>query len=145
MAIMNGVFNSPPTRYVQVKDAVLANNTFINCAPFSLCEGSDTERTMIPKNVYFLNNLFLNNIDSLVYFAFDSTDSIYFNGNIVSNNIRQSLKKGFTKTAINSTLKDEITFPVLQAHEPINGVPDSIRKLSVSRLTKGFPLWPRLQ
>ena len=139
MAIMNGVFNSPPTRYVQVKDAVLANNSFINCAPFSLCEGSDSERTMIPKNVYFLNNLFMNNRDSLIYFAFDKTDSIYFSGNIVSNSIRQTLKPGFSKTTINADLKEEIMFPELKSNEPINSIPDSIRKLSAARLVKGFP------
>lgn len=139
MAVMNGVFNSPPTRYVQVKDAVLANNTFINCAPFSLCEGSDSERAMIPKNVFFINNLFLNNSDSLIYFAFDKTDSIYFNGNLVNNSIRQQLKKGFTKTNMSTEDFDGIGFPVLPENVPAPPVSDSIRKLASKRLVKGFP------
>ncbi|MCC7378402.1 MAG: polysaccharide lyase 6 family protein, partial [Chitinophagaceae bacterium] len=46
LAIMNGVFNSPPHRYLAVRDAVIANNTFYNCSPISLGEGADTERTV---------------------------------------------------------------------------------------------------
>jgi hypothetical protein len=94
---------------------------------------------MIPKNVFFINNLFLNNKDSLIYFAFDKTDSIYFNGNIVNNAIRQSLKKGFRKTNITAEDYEGIDFPMLAANEPIPAVPDSIRKLASNRLAKGFP------
>src|SRR6266404_7113571 len=53
LAIMNGIPNSPPTRYVQVTDAVVMNNTFVDCSPMSLGEGSDEERTLSPANVLF--------------------------------------------------------------------------------------------
>jgi poly(beta-D-mannuronate) lyase len=39
LAIMAGVFNSPANRYLPVRDAVIANNTFLNCTPFSISEG----------------------------------------------------------------------------------------------------------
>ncbi|NDC78749.1 MAG: hypothetical protein EBZ67_12875, partial [Chitinophagia bacterium] len=58
LCIMNGVPNSPPIRYVEVSDAVIANNTFFECAPISLGEGSDAERSVAPHDVDFLNNLF---------------------------------------------------------------------------------------
>lgn len=60
LAIMNGVFNSPPNRYLPVRDAVIANNQFDGCAAITIGEGSDKERTVAPKNVFLLNNTFTN-------------------------------------------------------------------------------------
>ena len=47
--IMNGVPNSTINRYHQAKDAVVENNTFINCDNIQLCAGSDDERSAIPE------------------------------------------------------------------------------------------------
>ncbi len=81
LSIMNGVPNSPLFRYVQVEDAVVAGNTFYNCTPISLCEGSDTERTATPKNVFFLNNIFCLGDDTVFYQAFDTLSGFRFYNN----------------------------------------------------------------
>ena len=65
IAIMNGVPNSPAHRYVQVTDAVIANNSFYNCTPLSFCDGSDVERSATPSNVAFINNIYFNNTDNI--------------------------------------------------------------------------------
>ena len=97
---MNGVPNSPPTRYVQVTNAEILNNTFYECSPISLCEGSDAERTLPPDNVNFSNNVFYNTRDSIIYNAYDDIKGIHFTNNKVSDKINQSLPDGFTKTIL---------------------------------------------
>lgn len=102
LSVMNGVPNSPAFRYVAVTDAVIANNIFLDCAPGSLCEGSDTERSVVPHNVAFLNNLFINSRDSILYNAFDDISGFRFSGNAVSNNIKQPLPEGFHRVSNHS-------------------------------------------
>jgi poly(beta-D-mannuronate) lyase len=102
LVIMNGVPNSPPTRYVQVTNAEIVNNTFYECSPISLCEGSDAERTLPPHNVNFSNNAFYNTHDSIIYNAFDDIKGIHFISNKVSDKINQPLPDGFTKTVLPS-------------------------------------------
>ncbi len=136
LAIMNGVPNSPAFRYLPVRDAVVANNTFINCTPFSLCEGSDKERSKPPVNVYIFKNVFANNRDSILYYVFDKTDSIYLANNLVSNTIQQSLMYGFEKKAISLNLLENA--PLLVSN-PKNILPDSILKQASYRLPGGFP------
>lgn len=136
LAIMNGVFNSPAFRYLPVRDAVVANNTFVNCTAFSLCEGSDSERTVPPRNVYFFNNVFMNNKDTTLYNVFDKTDSIYFVNNIVSNTVKQSLAKGFDKKVISLTNIETAPITITNTQ---NILPDSLRKQAPNRLAYGFP------
>ncbi len=135
LAIMNGVFNSPAFRYLPVRDAVVANNTFVNCTPFSLCEGSDTERTVPPRNVYFFNNVFINNKDTTLYNVFDKTDSIYFANNIVSNTVKQLLLKGFDKKVLSLTNIETTPIAITNAK---NILPDSLRQQAPHRLAYGF-------
>ncbi|HMK19171.1 MAG TPA: polysaccharide lyase 6 family protein [Chitinophagaceae bacterium] len=100
LVIMNGVPNSPPTRYVQVTNAEIADNIFYECSPISLCEGSDAERTLPPDNVTFSNNAFYNTRDSIIYNAYDDIKGIHFTSNKVSDKINQPLADGFTKTVL---------------------------------------------
>ncbi len=98
LSIMNGVPNSPANRYVAVTDALIANNSFLQCAPMGICIGSDTERSVAPKDVFFINNEFNNLRDSLIYNAYDDISGINFFGNQVTANLKQTLAKGFDKT-----------------------------------------------
>ena len=158
LAIMNGVPHSPAYRYLPVRDAVVANNTFINCTPFSLCEGSDSERSVAPANVFIFKNVFANNQDYILYHVFDKTDSIYFANNLVSTSIKQPLLEGFDKrTIVDSTIQippDESPFRIfnkqdsvnliLQTHPilikaPKNILPKSFKNQTASRLQNGFP------
>ena len=134
LAIMNGIFHSPAYRYLPVRDAVFANNTFIDCTPFSLCEGSDKERAIPPANVYLFNNVFANKKDSLLYYVFDKIDSIYFFNNIVSSSIKQTLINGFEKRNISDELKES----TLPSKDFKSILPDSIKAQVEHRLKYGF-------
>ncbi|MEO7310474.1 MAG: chondroitinase-B domain-containing protein [Chitinophagaceae bacterium] len=100
LSIMNGVPNSPANRYVPVTDAVVSNNTFYDCAPISLCEGSDTERSVAPNHVLFERNVFYNSKKNLVYKSFDDIGGIHFAGNLTTQNTTQNLAAGFAKVLL---------------------------------------------
>lgn len=136
LTLMNGVPNSPAIRYVAVSNAVLANNTFNNCSPMSFCEGSDAERSETPSKVQFVNNVFYNTKDTLLYNQFDDIKGINFASNVVSQSIKQSLSKGFVKTL----LFPKRTNPFQIFGDFKNGIRlnDSIQKAGISRLTHGF-------
>jgi len=111
LCIMNGVPNSPALRYLPVTNALVANNTFIDCAPMSFGEGSDKERSQAPSNVLVLNNLFANTKDSLLYRAYDKTDGFIFSGNLTNQVDKQLLPKGFTSTPFRFFSGDSISCP----------------------------------
>ena len=134
LAIMNGVFNSPPNRYLPVRDAVIANNTFYNCTSFSLGEGADNERSVPPINVYLFNNIFYSNRDTTLYYAFSKTDSIHFSGNIISNQYKITGLKGFDKGNISLLKWDATAFPVNASTNTTSILPDSIKQQENKRL-----------
>lgn len=60
LPIMNGVPNSPLNRYFQVKNAIVAFNTFVNCKyTMILGAGADSELSLPPENCIIANNLVL--------------------------------------------------------------------------------------
>ncbi len=138
LSVMNGVFNSPPNRYLPVRDAVIANNTFYDCTPFSLGEGADTERSVKPINVYLFNNLFCNPNNTVLFNAYSPTDSIFFANNYISNKQDVSTIKGFEKANIALKKWDGNGFPVL-TKKAVNILPNSFRSLTVSRLKGKLP------
>ena len=109
LCIMNGVPNSPAFRYLPVKDALVANNSFVDCAPLGFCEGSDTERSQAPVNVLMVNNLIHNQKDKSVYITFDKITGFHFAGNIVNKEQGQNLMSGFSKATLKKSNKDSIT------------------------------------
>ncbi len=135
LSIMNGIPNSPENRYHQVLDAIISNNTFYDCSHINFCEGSDAERTAIPQNVQFLNNLFYNNRDSIIFKANDNIAGIYFNGNMVSKSISQALPKGYSKINIGLQKLDNIGFPTSSTKYLIS---DSLKNVLTSRSVLNF-------
>jgi len=129
---MNGVPNSPAYRYVAVSEAVIANNSFVDCSPMSFCEGSDAERSVQPKNVEFVNNLVLNNLGSPVYFQNDVISGIHFSGNVVNTQVGQKLTEGFIKTSISTSKMDGIGFPSTALKTA--KLSDSLQTVSIKRL-----------
>ena len=104
LAVMNGVPNSPANRYLPVKDAIIFGNSFINCTPFSLCEGSDKERSQVPQNVLISNNVFYNKRDSTLYYEFDSIKGFIFKDNVISKAIKQHVPYGFYPASLQEKL-----------------------------------------
>lgn len=133
LSIMNGIPNSPAHRYVQVTDAVIANNTFYDCSPVSFCEGSDAERTLPPSNVLLINNIFYNTKDSIIYKIFDDITGIQFRGNEVNTTLRQKLVTGFLKTSVAIQTNPVTPLPFSVTKGAVQ-LPDSIQDQSQRRL-----------
>jgi poly(beta-D-mannuronate) lyase len=133
LTIMNGIPNSPAHRYVQVTDAVIMNNSFVDCAPLSFCEGSDTERTLPPDHVLFANNIFYKK-DSLVYRAFDRIDGIRFVNNKMSKGLQETVN-GFEDGSFTIQKADLIHFPLISESSPLSML-DSLLNINREKKTK---------
>jgi poly(beta-D-mannuronate) lyase len=138
LSVMNGVPNSPANRYVAVTDAVIANNSFFECTPFSLCEGSDAERSLAPSNVEFINNIFYNSTDSIIYKAFDDITKIKFSGNLVSNTIKQKLESGFILADLSTQKIGQVFIPTSIKNLFVKNS-DSLNAESMKRLLTELP------
>ena len=138
LAIMAGVFNSPANRYLPVRDAVIANNTFLNCSPFSISEGKDAERSVDPKNVLLLNNLFYSDKTGPLCYTVPTIDSVYATGNVFSASLTNPGVSGFNAGAIGLQKWDSKGFPVIGASGANNStqkILDSLNKISANRLS----------
>ncbi|GAA4732702.1 polysaccharide lyase 6 family protein [Flavisolibacter ginsenosidimutans] len=98
LAIMNGVPNSLPNRYNQVKDVTIENNIWINCDNIQFCVGKDNERTAKPENVLLKNNVFFNRNKAEVYTAYDDLSGFKFVNNSVATKSGKFNQKGFVET-----------------------------------------------
>ncbi len=141
LSIMNGVPNSPANRYVAVTDAVVANNSFIECAPISFCEGSDAERSVPPSKVHFKNNIFYNSKDPQLCNIYDDISGISFSGNLVSDVFNITIKSGFTKSFFTWNKAAQLPIPERIIHSS-HSISDSLKLASRSRLTSSLPNKP---
>ncbi|MGF2413506.1 MAG: polysaccharide lyase 6 family protein, partial [Ferruginibacter sp.] len=133
LSLMNGVPNSPAFRYVAVTEAVIMNNSFFNCTPFSLCEGSDTERTVAPAHVVFAKNIFYNNRDKIIYNSYDDISKIAFSDNIVSKSVPQTMAAGFMKFPIQVIKSATAEIPKTTSAQ-VKKINDSLVELSKTKL-----------
>ncbi|MCP9749463.1 chondroitinase-B domain-containing protein [Ferruginibacter sp. HRS2-29] len=135
LSLMNGVPNSPANRYVEVSDAVVMNNTFIDCTPISFCEGSDTERSVTPHEVIFRKNIFYNELDPKIYNAFDDISGIFFFDNYVNQSVSQDLGRGFDKSISLVRLPTAPFAYVAKTAIDITGQNDSLSVIAAKRLS----------
>jgi poly(beta-D-mannuronate) lyase len=96
LAVMNGVPNSSLIRYNQVKDAVIAFNTYINCDHITLGVGADNERTARPVSTNVFANVFIySNKKDSIYTVEDDISGINFTENQVKEEGKNALPQGF--------------------------------------------------
>jgi poly(beta-D-mannuronate) lyase len=125
LAVMNGIPKSPLNRYLQVTDAVVAYNTYINCeSPWHFGVGSNVSekdvlplseiRSDRPDRCIVANNLIYNEKgDANPIMAHDSLDGITFASNVISNNgVGFKAQKGLdAKTFTLKNVSDNILAP----------------------------------
>ena len=138
MAIMNGIPNSPANRYVQVTDAVIMNNSFVESTPISLGEGSDSERSLPPARVFFAGNIFYNTKDSIIYRAFDDIGGFRFSENQLSPGISQQTAGGFLHAVLRLNRTEDIGLPEGELHHDRHVI-DSLDYIATRR---GIPALP---
>ncbi|MBF7074168.1 polysaccharide lyase 6 family protein [Glaciecola sp. MH2013] len=99
--ILNGVPNSKINRYHQVKNTKIENNTIVNVSNINFAAGSDAERTAVPINSSFSNNLVLNTSDYIAdgdnaFKIFDDVSGIEFANNISNFEPHKAIQAGFS-------------------------------------------------
>ncbi len=100
LVIMNGVPNSAPNRYMQVKNSEASNNTFINCDYIQLAAGADKERTATPQSTLVSNNIFYNTRKADIFTVYDDISGVTFKNNLISPNIQPFQQAGFYQKAL---------------------------------------------
>lgn len=95
LALMNAVPNSLPNRYMQVKNCVIEENEFINCAAIEFGTGADYERTLAPADIVFRKNYIANKTLSAPYILLSDDSGLHFKDNIAVLADGAKLPKGF--------------------------------------------------
>lgn len=85
LALMNAVPNSLPNRYIQVKNADIHDNLFVNCAALEFGTGNDFERTLPPVDVKFHDNRIYTSNVRTPYKALADMSGVDFTGNQLVN------------------------------------------------------------
>ena len=95
LVVMNGVPNSPINRYHQVKDSFVENNTLVDVDHIQLGAGSDPERSAVPENTTFKNNLIFHKANKDSFTIYDDMSGIKFSENVTNKRNSFQLKTGF--------------------------------------------------
>lgn len=96
LVVMNAVPDSPINRYHLVEDAVIENNTFDGVVAIELGEGSDSERSAVPVNSVFRNNIVLGANGMTPFNLYDDMSGIDFSSNITNATPPAPLAAGFS-------------------------------------------------
>ena len=132
LVVMNGVPNSPLNRYFQVTDAIIENNTLINCDHIQLCAGSDEERSATPVNSVIKNNIFYHKTKDSIFTIYDDISGIDFKNNLLSPNLKPIKENGFYKEEIDLiTLESGLLIPSDTTIAGSNAHTDMLTKDSV--------------
>jgi poly(beta-D-mannuronate) lyase len=109
LVIMNGVPNSSPNRYNQAIEAVMENNIVVDSDYINFGAGSDEERSAVPIDSSFRNNLIMTKTNHDLIKLYDDVSGIDFKNNIVNKDVSvpAQLKGGFSKTPYAVTMSDE--------------------------------------
>ncbi len=83
LAVMNGVPNSAINRYHQVENVKIYHNTFIDCNHIEFGVGSDNERTAVPINTSFSNNIIYSSNNKNPISFMDNEYGITFSKNLL--------------------------------------------------------------
>ncbi|MCG8580081.1 MAG: polysaccharide lyase 6 family protein [Bacteroidales bacterium] len=87
ICIMNGVPDSPLNRYFQVKEAVVAFNTIVNCKmPLIIGAGKDSEKSLAPIDCIFANNVIDKTTGSVNITIEDEPVNMVWESNVINGN-----------------------------------------------------------
>ena len=97
LVVMNGVPNGPINRYDPVINALIVNNSLIDSDNVQLGAGSDMERSGVPKDSKFENNLIYNADERDVFTVYDDMSGIDFENNVLGSMDPPSFATGFKR------------------------------------------------
>lgn len=128
--ILNGVPNSRINRYHQVKNSKIENNTIINVDNINLAAGSDSERTAVPIDSSFSNNLVINAGDQNPFKIFDDVSGISFANNLTNIDTQQEIAPGFSQTSNDLVRGENGLLQSASAQQANVGAPATLNPIS---------------
>ncbi len=112
LVVMNGVPNGPINRYDPVINALIEKNTLIDSDNIQLGAGSDEERSGVPKDSRFENNLIVNSDGRDVFTVYDDMSGIDFKSNVLGSMDPPEFASGFERKSIKLKRRsDGLSFP----------------------------------
>lgn len=112
LVVMNGVPNSPVNRYQQVKDSIIENNSLVDSDNIQLAAGSDQERSAVPIDTTFKNNLIYSEKGEDVFTVYDDVSGIDFDGNVVASGMKPGFSDGFAESSFSMSKNNTgLSFP----------------------------------
>ena len=111
LVVMNGVPNSPINRYHQVEGAVIERNTIIDSDHVEFAAGSDEERSAVPIDTRFANNLIVHRDARDVIAVHDDVSGIAFDGNVVDGVGSVPIEQGFDSRSVRVTQRNGLAYP----------------------------------
>lgn len=138
LVVMNGVPNSPINRYHQVEDVLIENNTIIDSDHIELAAGSDSERSAVPINTRFRNNLIVNPTSRNSVKIHDDIGGMEFENNLYDGVANVSDLEGFDERRLPLQRgANGLDYPAGDAY-PHHGVP---RGSNVLQRDEAGPAW----
>lgn len=133
-AVMNGTVGASVSRYSQVVNATIENNTFINVDNIQLGAGSDAERNAPPVNSRMQRNLVFSESNADVFKIFDDMSGIAFADNVLHKVKNPNLQTGFSaKTLTMKRNAAGLLMPQGDAYKHI-GVAASLKPIKKSEV-----------
>ena len=152
LVVMNGVPNSPINRYHQVDGAVITGNVFDGVRAIELGEGSDAERTAIPINSAFENNIVIGAAEASPFSLYDDMSGVRFAGNTAAQTPPAALADGFrVEAGLDASSRDAADYGVTREETGVAWYPkvaegSPFRKGQEIRLNPGTDvLWEALE
>lgn len=116
LVLVNGIPNAQPKEYDQVKNAVIFNNTFYDCAtPFQFGHGNRPDRNMRPLNTILANNLVYCPGEEELIQAYDKTDGIRLVNNLMISKVGKTGVNNMADGQVTLIEKGELMIPVSQS------------------------------
>jgi len=113
LVVMNGVPNGPINRYDPVINALIEKNSLIDSDNIQLGAGSDEERSGVPENSRFENNLIVNDDGRDVFTVYDDMSGIAFKNNVLGSMDPPDFASGFERKSVTlQRREDGLSFPV---------------------------------
>lgn len=114
ISLVDGIPDSPPSGYYQVKKARIAFNTIVDCKqPFAIGAGKDSQKTLPPVETLIANNLVIGRSGYPVIADYDTTDGITWDTNMAdADELGISTTDGFYLGTIGMEKKDGLYRPI---------------------------------
>lgn len=121
LPIMNAIENTPLNGYHQVKDVLIAHNSFVDCStPWQFSVGAgERERVLQPQNVRLVNNIVYSPTEPDLIKEYQTNPGIVLDNNVLIGSRGVQTGKGLVNQEVELQLWNGFLIPIVAASTPI--------------------------